>query len=141
MLSDFARIEIFDQCLVRGETFLSSADFICFFSHSFFRCDQVKDFLSPVFFPHFFIPLLAAVVCLWVTGNHSRECGKKEERGETKGAFYFFKKQENMKKIKVFSSVSPAALSGNISLDGFASLPSCLADSSSFFNISSGTGT
>lgn len=70
----------------------------------------------------------------------SREFGKKEEGGETKGA-WFSKRQENIRRIKVFSRLSPAALSGSISVDVFPSLPSCLAGLSSFLDIFLGPGT
>lgn len=130
-LSYFSRIEIFDQCLVRGET-------VCllqtlFLNHSLFWCDKVKSFsllpLSPlsVCFLSLCLQLLSVFESHGTTcRKSSREFGKKGKGGETKGRF-FFKKQENIRKIKVFSTVSPVALSGNTSLDGFASSPSCLA--------------
>lgn len=145
-LSYFSRIEIFDQRLVRGEIFrLLQALFICFLSHRIFWCDKVREFLSPASFPivNLLFCCFACSCCLPLShteplaGRPLENLGRKSREERQKVHFFF----SRSKKIKVFSSVSPTDLSGNISLDGFASPPSCLAGSSSFFNISLGTGT
>lgn len=69
-----------------------------------------------------------------LAGRALENLGRKRREERQKVHFFvFFKKQENIRKIKVFSSLSPAALSGNISLDGLFSLP--LAGCLSVFDI------
>lgn len=147
----FSRTEIFDHCLVRREIFhLLQTLFSRYLSHGIFWFDKVEGVSLTCPFSYcqssfwfLCLQLLSAFESHRTTcRKNSREFGKKGGEDRQKVHFFFFQEAGKCKENRRCSQVCRLLPdTGNISLDGFASPPSCLASSSSFFNISLGTGT
>lgn len=117
--------------------------YLCFRSRSCW-CNEVKQPLSCL------SPRLVNRICFFVCGcclcwSHTNllagrapeNLERREER--QKVCFFFFKKQKNIRKIKIFS-MSPASSSGTTTLDAFTPLMPSWSLIFFFFNISGGTG-